>query len=140
MFINGEWKTGAKTFAVYNPATGEEIEQVADGGEAEANEAIAVAHQAFTTWAATTAYARSTILYKAYQLMVERKEELAQLMTKEQGKPLKAARNEVQYGADFLLWFAEEAKRIYGETIPSSRAEQRFIVQYQPVGVVGAVT
>lgn len=140
MFINGEWKETTNTFAVYNPATGEEIGQVADGGGADANEAIRVAHAAFASWSKTTAYKRSAILYRAYQLMVERKEELAQLMTREQGKPLKAARFEVQYGADFLLWFAEEAKRVYGETIPSSRANQRFIVQYQPVGVVGAIT
>ena len=72
--------------------------------------------------------------------MMERKEELARLMTREQGKPLKAARNEVQYGADFLLWFAEEAKRVYGETIPAPRPDQRFIVRHEPVGVVGAVT
>ena len=140
MFINGKWKESRQRFAVYNPATGEEIGQVADGSQSEANEAISAAHAAFSSWSTTTAYKRSAILYRAYQLMVERKEELAQLMTREQGKPLKAARHEVQYGADFLLWFAEEAKRVYGETIPSSRANQRFIVQYQPVGVVGAIT
>lgn len=140
MFINNEWRATEKTFPVYNPATGEEIGQVADGTGADANEAIRVAHEAFATWSKTTAYQRSAILYKAYEIMVSRKEELAQLMTREQGKPLRAARFEVQYGADFLLWFAEEAKRVYGETIPSSRANQRFIVQYQPVGVVGAIT
>mgnify|MGYP000114528280 CR=1 FL=1 len=140
MYINGEWIRTAGTFAVTNPATGEEIGQVADGGTAEANAAIDAAHAAFATWSKTTAYERSAILYRAYQLMVDCKEELAQLMTREQGKPLKAARNEVQYAADFLLWFAEEAKRVYGETIPSARANQRFIVHYQPVGVVAAVT
>ena len=140
MFINGEWKETTETFAVYNPATGEEIGQVANGRKADAHEAIQAAHAAFATWSTTTAYQRSAILYRAYQIMVERKEDLAYLMTREQGKPLKAARNEVQYGADFLLWFAEEAKRVYGETIPSARANQRFIVQYQPVGVVAAVT
>lgn len=140
MFINGEWIELEKQFVVTNPATGEEIGHVAEGGSAHATQAIEAAHRAFASWSTTTAYARSAILYKAYQLMMERKEELAQLMTREQGKPLKAARNEVQYGADFLLWFAEEAKRIYGETIPSSRANQRFMVLYQPVGVVGAIT
>lgn len=140
MFINGKWQTNGTTFPVYNPATGAEIGQVADGTGADAHEAITVAHNAFATWSKTTAYQRSAILYKAYQIMVSRKEELAQLMTREQGKPLKAARFEVQYGADFLLWFAEEAKRVYGETIPSSRSNQRFIVHYQPVGVVGAIT
>lgn len=140
MFINGEWKEGVKTFPVYNPATGIEIGQVLDGDGTTANAAINAAHEAFKTWSKTTAYQRSTILYRAYQLMMERKEELATLMTQEQGKPLKAARFEVQYGADFLLWFAEEAKRVYGELIPSSRPNQRFMVQYQPVGVVAAIT
>jgi len=140
MFINGEWREVAVTFAVTNPATGEEIGQVANGGLAEVTEAIEAAHSAFASWSQTTAYQRSEILYRAYQLMVERKAELAELMTREQGKPLKASTFEVQYGADFLLWFAEEAKRVYGETIPSSRANQRFIVAHQPVGVVGAIT
>ncbi|MEM7113405.1 MAG: NAD-dependent succinate-semialdehyde dehydrogenase [Chloroflexota bacterium] len=140
MYINGEWIRSEQTFAVYNPATGEEIGQVVDGEQDEARQAIGVAHEAFKSWSATTAYQRSAILYKAYQLMVERKRPLAELMTREQGKPLKTALNEVQYGADFLLWFAEEAKRIYGETIPSARANQRFIVQYQAVGVVAAIT
>jgi succinate-semialdehyde dehydrogenase/glutarate-semialdehyde dehydrogenase len=140
MFINGEWRKMRDTFAVSNPATGEEIGQVANGNQAKANEAIQAAHTAFASWSQTTAYERSEILYRAYQLMIACKKELAELMTREQGKPLKASTFEVQYGADFLLWFAEEAKRVYGETIPSSRANQRFIVQYQPVGVVGAIT
>lgn len=140
MFINGEWQQPTATFPVFNPATGEEIGQVADGGTAEARAAIHAAHAAFKTWSATTAYQRSAILYRAYQLMIERKQALAELMTREQGKPLKTAQNEVQYGADFLLWFAEEAKRIYGETIPSARPEQRFLVQHQPIGVVAAIT
>lgn len=140
MFINGEWRKIENTFAVYNPATGEEIGQVANGNLDQATEAIESAHLAFASWSQTTAYQRSEILYRAYQLMIERKEALAELMTREQGKPLKASTFEVQYGADFLLWFAEEAKRVYGETIPSSRANQRFLVQYQPVGVVGAIT
>ncbi len=140
MLINGEWKTHDKNFPVYNPATGAEIGQIADGGRVEAQQAIQAAHNAFKSWSKTTSYQRSAILYKAYQLMVERKQTLAELMTREQGKPLKAALHEVQYGADFLLWFAEEAKRIYGETIPSARANQRFMVRYEPVGVVAAVT
>jgi succinate-semialdehyde dehydrogenase/glutarate-semialdehyde dehydrogenase len=76
----------------------------------------------------------------AYQLMMEKKEHLARVMTGEQGKPLKAAMGEVQYGADFLRWYAEEAKRVYGETIPAPRSDQRFIVIRQPVGVVAAIT
>ncbi len=140
MLINGNWIEKEQMFAVYNPATGEELAQVADGGQADARAAIDAAHAAFQTWSKTTAYARSEILYRAYELMMARKEELAELMTREQGKPLKASRFEVQYGANFLLWFAEEAKRIYGETIPSARPNQRFMVQYQAVGVVAAIT
>ena len=96
--------------------------------------------QAFGPWSGLTAYQRSEYLYKAYQLMMEQKEHLARVMTQEQGKPLKAARGEIQYGADFLLWYAEEAKRVYGETIPAPRSDQRFIVLRQPVGVVAAIT
>jgi len=140
MYINGQWSTTEHTFPVYNPATGEEIGHMPDGSQVEARQAIEAANAAQREWAATTAYARSAILYRAYQLMLARKSELAELMTREQGKPLKAATAEVQYGADFLLWFAEEAKRVYGEMIPSARADQRFMVYYQPVGVVGAIT
>lgn len=140
MYINGEWIKSNHTFPVMNPATGEEIGQITDGGQAEAKRAIDAAHTAFKKWSKTTAYERSAVLYRAYQLMVERKQALAELMTREQGKPLKAALNEVQYAADFLLWFAEEAKRVYGETIPSARSDQRFIVRYEPIGVVGAIT
>ncbi|MBC2736133.1 MAG: NAD-dependent succinate-semialdehyde dehydrogenase [Desulfobacteraceae bacterium] len=142
MYINGEWiaAQSGKMFDVFNPSDGDRIGQVPDGGREDAVMAIQAAGEAFKAWSVTTAYQRSGYLYKAYQLMMERKEELARLMTREQGKPLKAARNEVQYGADFLLWFAEEAKRVYGETIPSPRPDQRFIVRHEPVGVVGAVT
>lgn len=140
MYINGEWLQLEKQFAITNPATGEQLDTISDGGQAEARQAIEAAHTAFQSWSKTTAYERSAILYKAYQLMIERKQALGELMTREQGKPLRAALNEVQYGADFFLWFAEEAKRIYGETIPSARANQRFMVRYEPVGVVGAIT
>ena len=141
MYINGEWTTNSeKSFPVFNPATGEKIGEVADGNAGDTNAAIAAAHKAFQSWSKTTAYQRSRYLYDAYRIMQENKEHLARTMTEEQGKPLKAARNEVQYGADFLLWFAEEAKRVYGETIPAPRPDQRFMVLHQPVGVVGAVT
>ncbi len=140
MYINGEWLQASSSFPVFNPATGEEIGQVADGGRQGARQGIEAAHNAFPDWSALSAYQRSDYLYRAYQLMIERKQELAELMTREQGKPLKAALGEVQYGADFLLWFAEEAKRVYGETIPSARSDQRFLVHHQPVGVVAAVT
>ncbi|MEX1035374.1 MAG: NAD-dependent succinate-semialdehyde dehydrogenase [Sneathiella sp.] len=142
MYIDGKWlpaKSG-KQFDVTNPATGDVIRQVADGGAEEATHAIEAADAAFKDWSQTTAYQRSAYLYKAHQIMIERKEDLARTMTEEQGKPLKAARNEVQYGADFLLWYAEEAKRVNGEILPSARADQRFMVLKQPVGVVAAVT
>ena len=140
MLINGEWRNGTPTFPVFNPATGEEIGQVADGTEQDAARGIDAASAALPTWMNETAYARSAVLYRAYQLMLGQQRELAELMTREQGKPLKASMNEVKYAADFLLWFAEEAKRVYGETIPSARSDQRFLVQKQAVGVVAAVT
>lgn len=116
MYINGQW-THAKSdavFDVFNPATHEKIGEVPDGGRDDAARAIDAAGRAFKTWSRLTAYQRSKYLYDAHLLMTERREQLARVMTEEQGKPLKAARNEVQYGADFLLWYAEEAKRIYG--------------------------
>jgi succinate-semialdehyde dehydrogenase/glutarate-semialdehyde dehydrogenase len=142
MFIQGEWcdAAGGKTFAVTNPATGEKIADVPDGGREDAARAIAAADAAFGGWAGMTAYDRSRILYKAWELMTARAEDIARTMTSEQGKPLRAALNEVRYGADFLLWYAEEAKRVYGETIPAPRGDQRFLVLHQPVGVVAAIT
>ncbi|MCF8149382.1 MAG: NAD-dependent succinate-semialdehyde dehydrogenase [Burkholderiaceae bacterium] len=142
MYIDGNWLPAASgaIFESRNPATGEVIDTLPDGNREDAERAIAAAARAFPAWAARTAHERSAILYKAWTLMLERKAPLAELMTREQGKPLKAAQNEVQYAADFLLWFAEEAKRVYGESIPSARADQRFFVAHQPVGVVAAIT
>jgi succinate-semialdehyde dehydrogenase / glutarate-semialdehyde dehydrogenase len=142
MFIKGEWceAAGGKRFEVTNPATGEVITEVADGGREDAARAIDAASAAFAGWSGMTAYDRSRILYKAWELMTARAGDIARIMTTEQGKPLRAALNEVRYGADFLLWYAEEAKRVYGETIPAPRADQRFIVLHQPVGVVAAIT
>ncbi len=142
MYINGNWTSACSgnSFPVSNPANGELIAEVADGGAADALLAIDAADEAFKHWSGLTAYQRSEYLYKAWEIMMERREAIARVMTAEQGKPIKAARNEVKYGADFLLWYAEEAKRLYGKTIPSSRADQRFIVAHQPVGVVAAIT
>ena len=140
MLINGEWLNDTPAFPVFNPATGEEIGQVADGTEQDAARAVDAASAALPAWMNETAYARSAVLYRASELMLEQQRELAELMTREQGKPLKASMNEVKYAADFLLWFAEEAKRVYGETIPSARSDQRFLAQKQAVGVVAAVT
>ncbi len=142
LYINGEWREAAdgRTFEVTDPATGKVVGEVADGGAADARAAIDAAAAAFDGWAALTAYQRSEKLYAAWQLMQDRREDLAKMMTSEQGKPIRAARNEVGYAADFLLWFAEEAKRVYGQTIPSPRADQRFMVLHQPVGVCAAIT
>lgn len=142
MYIDGAWAqaSGGRTFEVFNPATGESLGTVPDGGREDAERGIEAAAQALPEWSARTAYERSAVLRRAWELMLARRDDLARLMTTEQGKPLKAARNEVQYAADFLSWFAEEAKRIYGETIPSARADQRFLVAHQPVGVVAAIT
>ncbi len=142
MFIDGEWleaRSGA-TFQLSNPATGEVIGEVPDGGAEDARLAVDAAHAAFRDWSRTTAYERSRLLYRAWELMTERSEALAELMTREQGKPLKAARAEVKYAADFLIWFAEEAKRINGDWLPSQRPDQRFLSVKAPVGVVAAVT
>lgn len=140
MYINGQWLEEGPTFAVYNPATGASIGSVIDVSNEQVLEAIAAAEAAFPAWSKTTAYERSAILMRCHTLMMERQRVLAELMTTEQGKPLKAAMNEVKYAADFLLWFAEEAKRVYGETIPSARSDQRFLVHKQAVGVVAAIT
>jgi succinate-semialdehyde dehydrogenase/glutarate-semialdehyde dehydrogenase len=142
LFIDGKWEGGirGRTFDSINPANGEILGQVADADAADTERAVAAAQEAFTTWSRTTVYERSALLYEAWRLMIARREDLAALMTAEQGKPLRMARNEVTYAADFLLWFAEEVKRSYGETIPSSRADQRFIVLRQPIGVAAAIT
>jgi len=140
MYIDGQWVTDRPTTSITNPATGETVGTVPDCTDQDIEAAITAADIAFRTWKKTTAYDRSRLLYRAWELMIQRKRELAELMTREQGKPLKAALNEVQYGADFLQWFAEESKRIYGQTVPSARENQRFLVQKVPVGVVGAIT
>ncbi len=142
MFIDGKWQQAenGEKFDVFNPATGEVIAQVENGTQQDVSAAIDAADRAFSSWSSLTAFQRSQYLYTAWQIMIDRKEDLAKIMTMEQGKPLVAARNEVQYGADFLLWFAEEAKRVYGQTIPSARPDQRFIALKQAVGVVGAIT
>ncbi len=142
MFINGEWvdALSGDVFEVTNPATGEVIGEVPDGDAADAVAAIEAANAAFGSWSTTTAHARAAILRKAHALMVERADDLALLMTTEQGKPLKASKAEVNYGADFLLYFAEEATRVNGTWLPSARPDQRFLSIRQPVGVVAAVT
>ncbi len=142
MFIDGSWRAEneGRAFTVYNPATGEPITEVADASGDDAVQAIEAAERALPLWASQSAFSRAEILYRSWQLMTESAETLAKTMTEEQGKPLRAARIEIKYAADFLLWYAEEAKRIQGQTIPSARPDQRFIVSHQPVGVVAAIT
>ncbi|WP_369258164.1 NAD-dependent succinate-semialdehyde dehydrogenase [Geodermatophilus amargosae] len=140
--VDGEWRAaaGGATFPVVDPATGEVIGQASDGDRTDTAAAIAAAERALPAWSTATAYQRAAVLARADTLMRERRRELAALMTREQGKPLKASMNEVAYAADFLAWFAEEAKRVGGVTIPSARADQRFVTMRQPVGVVAAIT
>ncbi len=142
MFINGEFvdAVSGRTFEVTNPATGESLGHVPDGDAADAERAVAAADAAFAEWSQTTAYERADILMAAWNLMNDRADDLAALMTAEQGKPLRASGFEVGYGADFIRWFAEEARRLTGEWIPSSRSNQRFLSVQAPVGVVAAVT
>lgn len=139
-FINGQWQTLSETFDVLNPATGEIIARVAKGGKKETEQAIAAAEQAFPAWRALTAKQRSEILYRWYQLIIEHKSWLGQLMTAEQGKPLKEAEGEVEYAASFIQWFAEQAKRANGEIIPPTKSGARILTTREPVGVVAAIT
>ena len=142
MFIDGTWRAGAAggSFDVCDPSNGATIARVSDGGRTDCRAAIESAERALPAWSTTTAYERAQVLLVAHRLMLERANELAELMTTEQGKPLRSARTEVTYAADFMIWFAEEAKRNYGRTIPSARVDQRFLVMHQAVGVVGAIT
>jgi succinate-semialdehyde dehydrogenase/glutarate-semialdehyde dehydrogenase len=137
--INGEWVTSAKTFAVTDPATGEEIATVPDLGAKEAAVAIDAASRALPAWSAKTAKERAVILRRWFDFITAETESLAQLMTTEQGKPLAEARAEVGYGASFIEWFAEEGKRAYGRTIPTTAASKRYITIKQPIGVVAAI-
>ena len=142
MYINGSWgeAESGQEFQSLNPASGETLGYVPAGGAADAVTAIDAAAGAFDMWSSQTVYQRSEFLYNAHSVMMDNLERLATVMTEEQGKPIRAARNEVKYGADFLLWYAEEVKRLYGQTIPSARSDQRFLVSHHPVGVVGAIT
>jgi succinate-semialdehyde dehydrogenase/glutarate-semialdehyde dehydrogenase len=138
-FIDGAW-VGEPTTIVTDKATGEEIARVPAMGAAETNAAIAAAHRAFPAWSGLLAKERSKILRRWYELIIEHADELALLLTREQGKPLPEAKGEIIYGAAFVELFAEEAKRVYGELIPTHKADARVVVMKQPVGVVGAIT
>jgi succinate-semialdehyde dehydrogenase/glutarate-semialdehyde dehydrogenase len=139
-YIDGQWITASKTFSVDNPATGEIIANVPDLGASETRQAIEAANRAFPAWSKKTAKERAIILRRWFDLLLANQEDLAKLMTLEQGKPLAEARGEVAYAGAFLEWFAEEGKRIYGDTIPQHQADKRIVVIKQPVGVVAAIT
>ncbi|MFU0886021.1 NAD-dependent succinate-semialdehyde dehydrogenase [Kluyvera sichuanensis] len=138
--VNGEWHQLDATFDVLNPATGEIVAKVAKAGKVETEQAIAAAARAFPLWRAKTAKARSELLYRWYQLIIEHKSWLAKLMTIEQGKPLKEAEGEVDYAASFIQWFAEQGKRANGEIIPPAKPGSRILATREPIGVVAAIT
>jgi succinate-semialdehyde dehydrogenase/glutarate-semialdehyde dehydrogenase len=141
MYINGQMVgENLDKIDVLNPANNEIIASVPRGGKVEARLAVDAAHDAYQTWSKKTADERGELLLKWYQLIDEQKEEIGKLMTEEQGKPLKEAISEVKYANGFISWYAEEGKRIYGETIPASHPNKRILVQKQPVGVVAAIT
>ena len=141
-YIDGEWRgaKGGARFPVRNPATHEVIAEVADLDESDVREAIEAADRAFLSWRGKTAKERAVMLRKWYELMMASQEDLAQLMTAEQGKPLTESRGEIAYGASFIEWFAEEGKRIYGDVIPTNAHGRRILVVKEPIGVVGAIT
>ncbi|MBV2129556.1 NAD-dependent succinate-semialdehyde dehydrogenase [Arsukibacterium indicum] len=139
-YWQGEWHNADTCFDVINPATGDVIAQVADASAADAEKALAAADNAFPAWAARPAAERADLLQRWQQLLLEHQDDLGLLLTLEQGKPLAEAKGEIAYGASYLQWFAEEAKRVYGDTIPAKSGDQRIIVIKQPVGVVAAVT
>lgn len=140
--INGRWRDASskETLAVTNPANGQQLGSVPKMGAAETREAIDAAAGALPAWRALTAKERSAILRRWFELMMEHQDDLARLMTLEQGKPLAEAKGEISYAASFIEWFAEEGKRIYGDTIPGHQADKRLLVIKQPIGVTAAIT
>ena len=141
-YINGIFTSGNsnKTFDVNDPSTGELLVKLPDMGISETKDAINAAHKAQKSWGAKTGKERSTILRNWFNLMMENKDDLAKILTAEMGKPLAEALGEITYGASFVEWFAEEAKRVYGDTIPGHQEDKRIVVIKQPIGVVGAIT
>ncbi|QRZ12649.1 NAD-dependent succinate-semialdehyde dehydrogenase [Paracoccus methylovorus] len=141
-YVAGEWidADDGKTFSVVNPARGDIIAEVADLSRAEVKRAIAAAAQAMKGWTARTAKERAQVMRKWFDLMMENQDDLGKILTAEMGKPLPEAKGEIAYGASFIEWFGEEAKRIYGETIPGHLPDKRLTVIRQPIGVVGSIT
>jgi succinate-semialdehyde dehydrogenase / glutarate-semialdehyde dehydrogenase len=142
LYIHGEWvpAISGESYEVINPATNEVVSRAAYGDGRDAKRAIDSAMSAFAEWSQTPARERAAVLMKMYQLVLDRKEELARTITEEMGKPIREARGEVQSAADYIQWNAEEAKRVYGETIPASFKDKRLLTIRQPVGPVAAIT
>ncbi|MEX3786437.1 NAD-dependent succinate-semialdehyde dehydrogenase [Paraburkholderia sp. BR14374] len=141
-YIDGQWRNADDnaTLEVLNPSTGESIANVPNMGAAETRAAIAAAHRALPGWRATTAKERARLLRNWFELIMANQEALAEIMTREQGKPLAEARGEIGYAASFIEWFGEQAKRIDGDVIPSPNPDQRLVVTKEPVGVCAAIT
>jgi len=141
-YIDGRWveADSGERFGVLNPATGQSIAEVARCGQAETRRAIAAAEGAQKDWARRTAKERAVLLRRLFDLMMANQDDLARILTAEQGKPLAEARGEIAYSANFIDWFSEEAKRVYGDTIPAHAADKRIVVIKQPIGVVACVT
>ena len=138
--VNGQWVKGSSRFDVNNPATGEKLADVANLGAADANAAIAAANAAWPAWRNKTGKERSIILRKWFDLLTANTDDLARILTAEQGKPFAEAKGEIAYGASFVEWFAEEAKRVNGETLPQFDNNRRLMVLKQPIGVCAAIT
>ncbi|MEB8432645.1 NAD-dependent succinate-semialdehyde dehydrogenase [Cocleimonas sp. KMM 6892] len=141
-YINGQWveSDDNETIQITNPSTGEIIAEVASCGERETNRAIEFAEVAMQSWKQKPAKERANILRKWFELVMENQEDLAQILTVEQGKPIAEARGEIAYGANYIEWFAEEAKRVYGDTIPAPAGDKRIVCIKQPIGVVACIT
>ena len=138
-YIDGAW-VGTPVFSVNNPATGAELAKVPQMSAADCTQAVEAAERVFPAWAKFTAKQRSNILRKWFELIVANREDLALILTSEQGKPLAEALGEVDIGGAYIEFFAEEARRVYGETIPAQRADARLLAIKQPIGVCGAIT
>lgn len=139
-FIGGEWHSSDNTYDVINPANGERVAEVADFGRDGVKLAIDAAYSAQKDWAAHTAKERADILLKWHDLILDNQEDMAQILTAEMGKPITEARGEIGYGASFIRWFAEEARRVDGDIIPGHQRDKRILVLKQPIGVVGSIT
>lgn len=139
-YINGHWHTSANTIDVTNPATDELVAKISNSGPVDIELAVTAATNALPAWSEKSAYERSVLLRKWFELLMSNQDDLARILTLEQGKPLSEAKGEIAYGAAFIEWFSEEGKRVYGDTIASPSSDKRIVVIKQPIGVVAAIT